>query len=553
MPILSSAVQYGGYISLLKFVPLFILFFAWMPLVNWVNTDAQAVRTKVQFWTAVVAGAGAGALLIWLLAPLFLIGLLLYIIAVSATALAYVIHRNSLVSEFERVMTPQHFKSLFVDEDKKIATASKGMSFVTANGNDVPLPVPKSPEALGFKTTCEVIEDAAWRRTSDVIFQPGQQEYNVIYRIDGVATKQPAIPREDMEYFIRYLKMLADLDTKEKRKPQTGTFQSIKNKSKVGWSVTTAGSTAGEQIVITRIEEYSEMKLEDLGLNPDQLEQLKLLRDLQKGLFIISGPKKSGVTSSFYAMMRNHDPFLNDINTLEKKPSGELANMTQHTFAMSDSSTGTYVSKLQSILRMGPDIVGVADCQDGHCAQLVSTGVKNGKIIHVTFEAASVMQMLGKWLKLVSDRNLVADTLVGISNQRLVRKLCTECRQAYQPNQSLLKKLNIPADKIKVFYRPGEIEYDKHGKPLLCENCQGTGFFGRTAIFETVVLTDEMREAIRQAKSMQEIATQFRRAGMLYMQEQSIRKVAQGITSINEVIREFSAKTKPVKKVKKKE
>ena len=98
-----------------------------------------------------------------------------------------------------------------------------------------------------------------------------------------------------------------------------------------------------------------------------------------------------------------------------------------------------------------------------------------------------------------------------------------------------------------MLYRPGEIEYDKHGKPIVCEKCQGTGFYGRTAIYETVVLTDELRAVIREAKSVQEIASQFRRAGMLYLQEQAIKKVAQGITSINEVIRMFSPKTKPSK------
>ena len=216
---------------------------------------------------------------------------------------------------------------------------------------------------------------------------------------------------------------------------------------------------------------------------------------------------------------------MNNINTLEKRPAAELGNITQHTFALSDSGTTTYARKFQSILRMGPDIVGIEDCSEAHLVQLACAAVNDGKIIYVTIEASSIIQALGKWLKLVPDKELLAQTLVGVLNQRLVRKLCSECRQAYQPNPELLKKLNMPADKIKLLYRPGEIEYDKHGKPLLCENCQGTGF-------------------------LQEISSHFRRAGMLYMQEQSIKRVAQGVTSINEVIREFSTQQKQVKKRK---
>jgi len=111
----------------------------------------------------------------------------------------------------------------------------------------------------------------------------------------------------------------------------------------------------------------------------------------------------------------------------------------------------------------------------------------------------------------------------------------------------LFKKFNIPSDKIKVLYRPGEIEYDKHGKPIVCNNCQGTGFTDRTGIFETIVINDELRQVIKTAKSLKEVASHFRRAGMLYLQEQSIKKVSEGITSINEVIRKFSSATKSTK------
>jgi type II secretory ATPase GspE/PulE/Tfp pilus assembly ATPase PilB-like protein len=339
------------------------------------------------------------------------------------------------------------------------------------------------------------------------------------------------------------------MDTEEKRKPQKGKFEVVQEetRARVGWEVMTAGSTAGEQLKLSQMQEYNLMKLDELGLTTSQAEAIEALKHLRQGLFIVSGPKKSGVTSSLYAFLRNHDPFMNNINTLEKEPAAELQNITQHRFTLSDTGTTTYAKRLQSIIRMGPDIIGVADCEDAQCASLVSAAAKDGRIVYVTLEADSAMQALSKWLNLVKNKETIAATLLGISNQRLVRKLCDECKQAYQPNQDLFKKFNIPADKIKVLYRPGEIEYDKHGKPIVCEKCQGTGFYGRTAIYETVVLTDELRAVIREAKSVQEIASQFRRAGMLYLQEQAIKKVAQGITSINEVIRMFSPKTKPSK------
>jgi type II secretory ATPase GspE/PulE/Tfp pilus assembly ATPase PilB-like protein len=237
---------------------------------------------------------------------------------------------------------------------------------------------------------------------------------------------------------------------------------------------------------------------------------------------------------------------MNSINTLEKQPACDLGNVTQHIYTLSDTGSTTYAKKLQSILRMSPDILAVADCNERKVAQLACAAAKDGKIVYVTIEAANITQALGRLLKLVPDRKLVAEVLVAVTNQRLVRKLCSSCRQAYQPNQSLLRKFNIPADKVKLFYKPGEIEYGKHGKPIVCEECQGTGFIGRTGVFESFVLDEKSRDVLRQAKSMQEVANQFRRAGLIYMQEQSIKRVAVGLTSINEIIREF-ADNKPVK------
>jgi general secretion pathway protein E len=551
MPILLSAsAEYGGYIAPIKLIVFTVLFFAWLPLVKWVNADARAVKTKETVWTAVVAATGAGAIVIWLLAPFFIIGLLLYLIAAGATTIAYVVHRNSRVADFERVLTPEHLRNIFVDEKKKIVTASKGMSFITANNNKVPLPKSKTPEAFGFKTACNIFEDALWRRTSDVVFQPNPDGYSVMYSIDGVPVKQPPRTKEEMEYFIHYIKQVADLDINERRKPQTGTFKVAKGLENAEWEITTAGSTAGEQVKLIRLEAHDLMKLDELGFTGDQLLSLTPIRDMDNGLFIISGPKKSGVTSTLYAMLRNHDPFMNSINTLERHPAAELNNVTQNIFTLGDTGTTSYAKKLQSILRTGPDVIGIADCEDARSAQLACIAAKDRKTVYVTLESSNVIQTLGKWLKLVPDKNLATDSLVGILSQKLTRKLCDECKQAYQPKQDLFRKLNIPSDKIKVLYRAGEAAYDKRGRAVLCQSCQGTGFFGRTGIFEMVTVDDEARKVIKQAKSLREISSHFRRSGMLYMQEQAVKKVADGTTAINEVIREFSSTPKSKKRKK---
>ena len=424
MPAMSAAIEYGNYISIIKLVAFMVLFFAWLPLLLWVNRDAGFVRTNALGWTIIIFIAGAAAAIIWLLTPLFIIGILLYLITVIAASLAYVMHRNVRVDEYQKVLTAEHIKSFFVNEDKKIKAISKGLSFITANNNEVPAPMPKTPEFIGYKMAQEFFDDILWRRASDAVFTPSPQGHDIHYRIDGTNVKQQGYEREDIEYFVRYIKHLADLDINERRKPQKGYFNVRKDTEKIQWELTSSGTTVGEQIRLRLVKQYSLMKIKDIGLFGEQFEQIKQLRDQKAGLFIVSGTRQSGVTSTFYALIRNHDPFMNNINTLEKSPAGELANVTQNVFKLSDTGTGTYAKRFQSMLRTGPDIVGIADCQDSKTASLACAAAKDSKMVYVTLEAQSVLFALGTWIKLIGDKNIVAETLTGISCQRLVRILC---------------------------------------------------------------------------------------------------------------------------------
>ena len=540
---LIAAVEYGGYISLWKLLLFSLAVFGWAPLVHWVFTDSQAVRTNAFTWTLAVVIGGAVALFLWLLIPVFFVGLLLYLIVLGGTAMAYITHRNSRVADFEKILSADHLRGLFVNQEKKIEKVSHGLTFITANGNEVPLPEPKTRELEGFIITCDLIDDAVWNRADVARLVPQKDEYAVVYEIDGAPTKQDPKTREEIDNFTYYIKQLACLDVEEKRKPQRGPFKTVlPDGERVEWEVRTSGSTAGEQIRIERISGIASLEIEDLGLNENQIKSISSLRDIKSGLILISGIKKSGLTTTFYTLLGNHDPFLNNINTLERQVSAQLQNITQFTYTLSDTGTTTFARRFQSILRKGPDIVGVSDCDEAQTAQLACAAANDGRVVYVVMAAESVNEAIAKWLKYVGNNALVADTLTAVINQRLVRKLCPDCRQSYQPNPALFKKFNISPDEAGTFYRPGEIAYDKHGRAIACENCQGTGFFGRIGLFETIRVDDKLKEVIRKAKSVKEITSAVRRSGMLYMQEQSIKKVAAGITSINEVIRSFSKK-----------
>jgi Tfp pilus assembly pilus retraction ATPase PilT len=393
--LLLTSVEYSGYISIAKFVIFLVLFFLWLPLLTWLYSDARAIGTKEIFWTAIVFGTGAAAAIIWLVMPIFVIGMLFYLIAVAAASISYVMHRNARVPDFDRILTSEHIKGLFASKEKKL-DALESFVFITANNNEVPLPEPRTPDFFGYKAAYDILTDAIWRRAGDIVFSSAPEKYNVIYYVDGAALKQPTIARDQMEYFIRFVKSLGGLDADEKRKPQKGKFRIYRNKENIEWEITTAGSTAGEQIRLKQITRQDIAKLADINLTPDQYEQLNQIRRAKQGLFIITGPRKSGVTTTFYALLRNHDAFLNSINTLERRPSAELPNVTQNVYSLSDTGTTTYAKKLQAIVRMGPDIIGVADCTDAETARIACAATKDGKIIYVILEADNVKQALGK-------------------------------------------------------------------------------------------------------------------------------------------------------------
>ncbi len=538
--LLLVSVQYGGYISIIKFALFVVLFFAWLPLVGWVAKDATTAGTKETLWAGIVFAAGAIAAIVWLLVPIYLVGLFLFLIAASVPMVIYLKHRDSKVPDPQRILTSQFFKTLFSKKEKKEAVVPDEITFVTAHNSIVPAPESGTAEASSHKSAYDIFNDCIWRRASDVIFAPAPPNYNITYYIDGAPQKQPAATRQQAEQLISFAKKLAGLDVNEKRKPQRGRFRVRRNEQNTEWEVITAGSTAGEQLRLKQVMQQQISKLSDIGLTPEQLEQLGKVRELKQGLFIISGLKKTGITTTFYSLLKNHDPYLNTIVTLERQPSEDLPSVTQNVFALSDSSTTTYAKKLQALLKLRCDVVGVADCDNNETAKVACAAAGQGRLVYVILEAENVIKALGKWVKLVGDKNLAVENLVGISNQRLLRKLCDQCKEAYEPNKDLLRKFNLPADKVKVLYRAGKPETDKRGKPVICQACQGTGFLGRLPIFEIIAINEELRNFIKQSRSLSEIGTEFRRAKMRYLQEQGLRKVIAGATAITEIVRVLS-------------
>ncbi|MCH8216821.1 MAG: Flp pilus assembly complex ATPase component TadA [Planctomycetes bacterium] len=528
-------VEYGGYLSIVKLCA-FLLFFPSWALINWTYKDARSIDANEVMWTAIMLGTLVVTVLLWFLVPIYTVGLVLYLVGMLGTGVAYVKYRNARVLDFDKVLTVQHIKAVLTQSDQE-DEGQENFTFITANKNEVPRPEPRTPDFFGYRAAYDILMEALKQRAESITFVPGPETFKATYQVDGASVPQADQPKEQMEYFVRFLKQVGGLNEKERRKPQKGLFKTRQGKETIEWQIRTAGSTAGEQIRIEKATKDQIVRLGELGLTPKQTEMWDGLRECRGGVYIISGPKASGLTSSLYSLLRNHDAYINSIHTLEKEITGQLPSVTQEHYSLSDTATVTYAEKLEQLFRMGPDIVGVAECVDAETAKSICEAAGTGKLVYVIIEADSALQALGRWLKLVGDRKTAVEHLVGLSNQRLLRKLCPECKQGYAPNQDILKKFNLPADKAKVLYRPGKVVFDKRGKESTCADCYGTGFIGRTGVYETITLNSELSRVILTCQTLQDMGVQFRRAKMVFLQEQALRKVLAGETAINEMAR----------------
>ncbi len=537
----------GGYINLIKLGVVLASFIAWTFGCQWVDRDTDVVKTKRERWNTIVLGAGSAGLAILFLLPwsggAYFIGLGFWILLAAGGQLTYVVHRNSRVMPAQRILTFRHVQRLFAkDEGGEVAKLDRGQRIHLANheGETVNRPIERE-EAIQHDTTQEFLFDVLWRRASDADVLIGKDEARVIYRIDGVVSERSDVLNyEDAQRAFFYLKKLAGLNPEEIRRPQNGEIEAgllVDAGDLERIRVITSGTTAGERLRLRVVKAASHKRLDELGINPQRLEKLREVIKQPTGLVLVSGLKGSGISTTQYAILREHDAYIQNVHILERKPLYDLDNITQVEF-----KTGTegmiYARQLQSVLRREPDVVGVGECEDAETARISVRAAAENRKVYLAIEGKSSFDALSRLMAFTEDNKLVAKALLAVVNQRLIRILCPSCRQSFRPDEKLLRKANIPADKVEHFHRPPtEPVYDRKGREIICQTCQGSGYVDRTGIFEILFVDDAVRKLIAAGAPIKQIKAQARKNKMLYMDEEGLLKVIDGTTALDEVIR----------------
>ncbi|MCA9244894.1 MAG: Flp pilus assembly complex ATPase component TadA [Phycisphaerales bacterium] len=520
------------YVSWWKLVLVFLVFAGWTKFAEWVDKDTVAVNTYRVAWNLGVLALGATTLGLMLFVPIFGAGIAAAAVLCLAVMLGYVLHRNGLVVEHDKVLTAEHIGRLLSGKGGKGEKKLEVHEFVRITGPDKkPVTLPDDNEGRqAFALAQAVLFDALRRMGSDIFVQPAGEASKVRLMIDGVAADRDPIPRAEGDAIVGFFKRAAGLSLEERRKPQVGRLMATIADKKFDLIVRTQGSTAGEQLVVRILGDERTFKIGDLGFTDEQLGRVRDLLHEQHGVLLFTAPPKQGLSTTIHSVTRSKDAFLLNIQTLDYDDEIRIDNVTQHLHV--PGGERSFYDDLVRVTRTDPDVIIVPTVKDRGVPPLLAEVAKKPQVI-TGIHALDLYDGLRRWISMVEDSKLVARGLRAIFHQRLARKLCTTCKAAYKPDAATLQKLSMPAD--QVLYRPPEAQFDKHGQPMLCEACGGSGYSGRVGVFVLLENDADVQQAI--AAGGDELKAVLMKKSGLSLQQQALAKVLDGTTSIDEVIR----------------
>ena len=371
-----------------------------------------------------------------------------------------------------------------------------------------------------------IIERAAAENASDIHLDPCADCIRVRMRIDGVMCPVMTVPSDLYASVLARLKIMGGMDVTEHRVPQDGRAGvRLRNRS-FDLRMSTLPTIYGEKCVIRVLDKNSAFLSRDgIGVEGRQLEQYEYLMGRPSGTILIVGPTGSGKTSTMYTMIHQLNSEQVNLMTLEDPVEYNIDGINQ--VQINEKTGMTFASGLRSILRQDPDIIAVGEIRDGETAEIAMRAAITGHLVLSTVHTNDVLSTVERLKDIGVPNYLIAGALNGVISQRLVRTICPDCKQAYDPTAQELAELGLPADSKQKLFR---------GKG--CPNCFGRGYRGCTAVFEMLVLSRRMRSAIAKGMDREDLREILRQEGdYATLQENCRRLVQDGVTTIEEARR----------------
>jgi general secretion pathway protein E len=519
---------------------------AWVALAIWVERDARSVLGRSLPLRTVFAALGVSLVLGTFLLGAAALPVLSGLVALATTA--YVIFRESVVVPDRRLVPIDAWHDLLRSINR--ATGLERWQQRVGAGLPSTVSLSGSPAVLlkndgtmhgsltGSTAATEaspaitaaqgILGDAVAKRATEVWLEPdANRDIQLRYRIDGMMQPMHVLPAELGRAVITVLKTLSDASSAEHARPLDTTFAVLADGHRFDVHAVFRPAHAGGKITL-RLRDADGSIIKDglagLGMRSTMVQSLRGILQQSRGMLIVCGPNGSGRTTTAYAALREIDVLVRSIVTIDDPIEYRLENVSQT--AVDKAGSLSFAKILRSSLRHDPDVILVGEIRDKETAEMALQAANTGHFVVTTIRASDTAATVAGLLDSGIDAPLVTSTVTAVLAQRLVRRLCPQCKVAYQPPPELLRRLGLPPDKVTVLY-----------KEVGCATCLNTGFRGRSSVHELLILDNVMRELIASRPSVEAIRAAARKTGMRTLLQSALLLACEGVTSISEAER----------------
>ena len=404
------------------------------------------------------------------------------------------------------------------------------------NGKEANLQANAKLAKAGLTPAKQILSDGLLRRAEMIRIEPKGPRTNVSFFVDGVLYPGARLAQQQGLAIVQMIKLLSGLDVGIRKKPQTGGVKAELKKKAYELHVSTQPVPEGERLIVrVRRADEKEKSPEQLGLTPELKEKIRSLASKKSGLFVACGPPFSGTTTTSYMALRGLDAYVFSIFTACDTGGRTLININAFDVIPTDPLDKT----LTRLIRQEADVA--------YLGPLDAEGVKAALGVHdeITmigeFPAKDAAHGLAQLIQWVGDPQLVSEGVCGVISQKLIRKLCEDCREAYRPNERIIAKLGLPEDTKVLYRKPKPVKTedgdDEEWEP--CDACGDVGYVGRVGIFEIIEMTEAMKELVATSPSVKAIKDLARKEKMWSFQKDGMRLIGEGVTAVEELQRLF--------------
>ena len=555
----------AGSLSYLKLGLIILIFLPWVRYVDSINRDTLQFGDKTdlqpELWSPILVGSFLIGLLAVLLVPIFWAGFPFFVIAALVPPITYSFIRRSRVNSNDSVARAiqsrrnassdeYEVEELPQDEGAEVSISTGGADSAEKQARLI-----RGRQSEEFPTVKDLIHDAQFKRTEQLMMDCGRDGARLRMLVDGVWHPVPPMDREMSDGVVTSLKALAGLNPADRRNEQNGSFEVKSELGKSKLDIRTQGVSTGERVFIDFVQAKKDiMRLDELGMFPDMAQKLSESLN-SSGITIISAPAGHGLTSTWQGAIASSDRLTRDCVGFydENETDSELENIVPKPY---NSAAGeTSFESLKKVLLSQPDAIIVPTVADSETMDLLAQQAnEEDRAVIIRAQASSAAEAFLKTYALSKDRNAFLTATKTITCQRLVRRLCDDCRVQVRVKPQMIQKLGgNPKKQGSLFNQwklpPPAQRVDEKGEPIEfppCPTCGGAGYIGRIAVFEILQLDEQLRAVIRKQPQAAAIETAAVKLGKTPLANQAYKLVLLGVTSLAEVQRVFNPpKKKP--------